>query len=385
MSEFFHVFIASDSLSLPRPWNQKNLEDQPEQFFRMQETYPLLLDGLLKRIQPDRRNVVTTQARRGGTIQYVDKTAQEIFSWMSADVVVLHYGVVDCWLHEGKEQSTPAPQFEAAVAKILAAWRNYAPQSRLVVLGIFPTNARMLGKNDKQNAVIAEYNAILRTAAAKDGAIFIDVEALAPEIQTQAVHEDGHHLSRYGHDLLARLIARRIAESLDLPLPLEDARAEGDVQNAVKELDLLVKSKDLEALARAAARLERTDGAHPEVRKALAAAYAALGEHRRAFLSHALLAQESPFNAAAAMRAAIAAFAALPPEEALPYLQKAYALNPSNRSGVFRLMRTLGALKEYRTLLAVGDIFLAREEDEQIRSMQETVQKRVPKSAAAAR
>ena len=207
---FFHVVIASDSLSLPRPWNQKQLDDKPDNFFRIDETYPFVLREKL-RIALNDDVIVSNYAVRASSLQRASVMGPDLFSWMSADISIIHQGVVDCWLKADGEPRIPLDRFVEFVEKIYAEKSKYGQSIPSIQFGILPTNQRMLEKEPRLNDSISAFNEVLRTLIPVDSStLFIDVERLPEDERLKIVHEDGHHLSRYGHQKYASIIFDQI-------------------------------------------------------------------------------------------------------------------------------------------------------------------------------
>ncbi|MGQ3890880.1 GDSL-type esterase/lipase family protein [Legionella sp. CNM-4043-24] len=215
---FFHVVIASDSLSLPRPWNQKNLQDSPESFFRIDQTYPFLLKKKLTSLM-DEEVIVSNYAVRGSSIQRPSGITPDLFSWMSSDISIIHHGIVDCWLKDDGETRIPKSNFTDYVKKIMEDKLRWGPKTPLIVIGMLPTNERMLSKNARQNDVIHEFNEVLREHIRSDVSIFMDMEKFDEADKAKMVHEDGHHLSRYGHMMYAEHLCENIKKLCGINLP----------------------------------------------------------------------------------------------------------------------------------------------------------------------
>lgn len=212
--DFFHVVISSDSLSLPRPWNQKLVDDTPENFFRIEQTYPFLLKDNLEKILHQRVNV-SNYAARASSIGRPSGMTPDLFSWMSSDVTIIHHGVVDCWLKDGQPR-VALTTFTEYVTKIMDDKKKWGPKVPLIIIGILPTNQRMLEKFPTQNDLIREFNRVLRENTNSNNTIFMDVERFDVDVRSEIVHEDGHHLSRKGHRIYANKLAQEIITICEL-------------------------------------------------------------------------------------------------------------------------------------------------------------------------
>ncbi len=212
-----HIVLTSDSLSFPRPWNQKLLTDQPEQFFRFQDTYPFLIRENLRRIFAGTDVVFSNMGRRAASVGHVTNVTRDILAWMSPDFTIVHHGIVDCWIREAETLSrrTSEQDFENTLREFFELRKTLAPRQPVAVVGILDTNSRMLGKFPQQNDFVRDYNDILRSLASEYDAHFVAYNNVDEPFRL--VHEDGHHLSRLGHARLAEALTEVIAEELSAP------------------------------------------------------------------------------------------------------------------------------------------------------------------------
>lgn len=374
MSELFHAIVCSDSLSLPRPWNQKNVDDKPEAFFKFEDTYPYLLRESLEKMLPDRKVFVSNMGNRASSVQRAANISNDLFKWMGADVTIVHGGIVDCWIRENGVQHTDLEKFEQCFDSVLEARQKLNPNLPLIVVGILPTNARMARKVPRQNEIISDYNKVLRTKLSGEGVAFIDVEGLPSRDLALMLHEDGSHLSRSGHQALATLIAEQIAELCDLvPLVKHDASVPEIALNIFEDLKTAMKNKDKVEIDSISKQLDASFGDYLSSRLLLAQAYSANGQSLRAFRSLAVAKALRPFDRSISVRLGTLAYGLLPPTDALPFIQSAYALDPSDRSTVFRLASVLASLKQFESCLKVCQGFLALHDDPQIRKIQDNI------------
>jgi peptidoglycan/LPS O-acetylase OafA/YrhL/lysophospholipase L1-like esterase len=210
-TSLFHVVLSSDSLSFPRPWNQRDIDAHPEQFFRFDTTYPYLLKNQLQDWHSDRDVVVSNLGRRAVTVSNLKNISYDLLSWMQADAVIIHHGIVDSWIRnvETGETRTSEEDFESVLANFMEMKREIAPGLPVIVIEIAHTNDRMLQKVPKQNEVIDEFNKILHKFESSEQCVEVLDYSTVPENMT-LVHEDGHHLSLQGHVYLAEQLAQRI-------------------------------------------------------------------------------------------------------------------------------------------------------------------------------
>lgn len=208
----FHVIISSDSLSLPRPWHQKNVDERPEMFFRVEDTYPHKLRRRLRRECALQDIEVTNWGRRGATSGQLPLVARDVLAWMSPSVTVIHHGIVDCWIRDPDTMKRHVSEdaFAQNIREILCHRSSMAPTLPVFFLPILHTNEHMLAKVPQQNDIIDQYNEILRQAVSEfDG---VHILSLFTDLSEEAalVHEDGHHLSRAGHQRVADSLAEVI-------------------------------------------------------------------------------------------------------------------------------------------------------------------------------
>lgn len=203
-SSFIHVVLETDSLGLPRPWNAKKENEEPEQFFRFRETYPYLLLKRLREVTPQHEVIVTNLGQRASTMSATALKRADLLSYMEPSAAIVHHGIVDCWVraNEARRFRVSKDEFRAFVEQVLETKAKLAPDLPLIFIGIMPTTAAMLARVPEQNEIISDYNQILRETIA-DRAIFLDVERMFGHLIEQVVHLDGHHLSRTGHRLYA--------------------------------------------------------------------------------------------------------------------------------------------------------------------------------------
>jgi hypothetical protein len=166
-----HIVLSTDSLSFPRPWNQKLLDDKPDQFFEFYGTYPALLRRRLRKVWPDWDIVVSNLGRRACSVHHLTSVSRDILSWMSPDVAIIHHGIVDCWIRDVQtlERRTNEKDFTKALDDFFVLRQTISPRLPVLILGILETNALMLAKFPHQNDLIRDYNSILRSKALGSG------------------------------------------------------------------------------------------------------------------------------------------------------------------------------------------------------------------------
>lgn len=210
-----HIVMSTDSLSLPRPWRHQNPAEFPEKFTKFEETYPVLLENFLRDYYPVDQVRVTNFATRASSLAASYGHRYELFSWMQADVAVLHKGVVDCWPRpqRGGLPNTSPEAFRNAMNRLLDERARMAPHLPFIVIGIAPTNSATREKDPQVAENIRTYNAILRERM-DDHLHFLDMEALLGGEDDDIIHPDGHHLTARGHARLAQALCSTIVTAL---------------------------------------------------------------------------------------------------------------------------------------------------------------------------
>lgn len=205
-----HVVLSTDSLSFPRPWMAKEPAAEPDLFFRYEQTYPVLLEDRLRQMLPHRHPRVINLGRRAASINALEAIATDLLSWMHPNVVILHHGVVDCWIRDPRtmETRTTAAEFEAALDAFFTYRASMSPRLPVVLVKILPTTDKVLESNPRQNEYIGRYNAILEAMAERYERVHL---ARLQSNSGTLLHADGHHLSRHGHGVAAAVLANLIA------------------------------------------------------------------------------------------------------------------------------------------------------------------------------
>lgn len=374
MSKQVHIVISADSLALPRPWNQKNLDQKPDAFFKIEDTYPQLVRQHLSTALPEREVIVSTFSARGSTMGRPAKMTRDLFDWLKPDAVIVHHGVVDCWERPNGKPTVDLESFEADVDTIMQAHLDIAPDVLLIVFTILPTNEHMLRKFPHQNEIIDTYNAAFRKHRDHPNLHLIDIGAEDTDLAARIVHEDGHHLSRFGHLLYAERLIETLGETLHMPRwyrTLDTDPEADDMAEAYKAISTEIATGDRPRAEASIERFDQTYGDSARGRYAVGRLYNLLGDPARAFRSLVLLDNADGERLNATGLLAITAFASLEARDALPFLQKAYFVDPSSRAIVFRLGRTFERLHQFRPALGLYEQFLKTGEDEEIRNMRD--------------
>ncbi|MEL7388159.1 MAG: SGNH/GDSL hydrolase family protein [Pseudomonadota bacterium] len=346
---------------MPRPWNQKNLEANPEGFFQFEDTYPYLLRQYLRAHFPRQRLSVSTLSSRGGTFKRTQVFANDLFSWMGAKVVVVHFGIVDCWLRDEQQQLTSPEEFQTAVRDLVVNHTKMGPDILLIVIGILPTNKTMLAKKPKQNEAIAQFNQILRDGLEDQSAVFLDVERTFAHQFDDIIHLDGHHLSKTGHQVYAEAICKTILSGFDLTGKAGSVQT--DINALKKRVGNNIKDGEFDtALA------DVTETLGPAKDEAFATALIgeiefARGDFKVAFRHLSTAAKHFPTDIGLWKLTALSASRVLPPADALSFLAHAHAINPESCCIALHLIKALSEQELYQQALVVCDRFQSSKTD----------------------
>ena len=212
---FCHIVMATDSLSLPRPWDMRRPDEFPEKHFFFRDTYPHLLQSRLRAAMPAANVQVTNIAQRSATMDTAFARRREILNWMEPSACVLQFGIVDCWVRRNEDRRfrLPLDDFASNARQLIETRDQTNPGLPLVFMGVLPTHAVHLKSQPDQNDIIAAYNQALRDLCS-GRAGFVDVEKHYFEIGEQVGHADGHHLSHLGHRLYADELVRLLLLAL---------------------------------------------------------------------------------------------------------------------------------------------------------------------------
>lgn len=225
--ELFHILISSDSLSMPRPWLKKRPTERPDQFFTFTGTYPFLLERMVQRQMPDNYVRVTNFSRRAGSISNINACGIDLVSWMSPSVVVIHHGIVDCWVRkpETMERNKTEAEFAAQLTSFFALRDKEAPGLPVIIVKILQVVGSNSHVHPEQNKLINTYNALIEATAADES----NVQVVS--IPSGAnVHADGHHLSRLGHRAMAEMLSKAILKHPNRRPPISAIR-----ESAIRE------------------------------------------------------------------------------------------------------------------------------------------------------
>ncbi|STX51392.1 Uncharacterised protein [Legionella busanensis] len=214
----FFIALATDSLSMPRPWNQKNINLNPELATTMFDTYPYKLKKLIMKRFPSLDLELNNYATRAGGIGTINTRIRDIVSWLAADIGILHFGITDCWLRgDNQIPNVSLEDFSILFEKIMELKVQLNSSMPLFIIGITPTNQHMLSKAPRQNEVIKEYCKIMKSYIVEN-CFYIDMQEQFEKHGETILHPDGHHLSNTGHNVLANLLSKQIEDYIKIYL-----------------------------------------------------------------------------------------------------------------------------------------------------------------------
>lgn len=210
----FHIVVASNSQSMPFPWNKRDDTERPDLFTSYWMTYP----HVMKRMLQERSRFlidVSSLAVRGSTIRDAHHHAEHIMRWMAPDVTILNYGIVECWPRE-TGLMVNIEEFSEKLLHILEVHHASPNPPMLVLLGITRSSARKNRLLPGLRRNVADFNGVLKRSAAPERNIhFLDLEPLEQELGEKFLSPDAHHFSVDGH----RCVAERLAELIEKHRP----------------------------------------------------------------------------------------------------------------------------------------------------------------------
>jgi lysophospholipase L1-like esterase len=241
------VVILADSLAMPRPKSEGEIRDDA--------TYPSLLDQSLRRKLGAHAPIVIERGARRRTIEFVLADWPELVELKSAEVVIVHVGIVDCaprvfmrlehellkhlrpralrdailhFVHKHRRAIVrmrrrvyvPAERFRQCVLDVIELARASSVQS-LVFVNILspPDDLEARSPGFQQN--VSAYNQILDECVRGERLSLIDLDGLMREAGgSQKMTVDGIHINEEGQAILARVLEQHvlslIAEKSDL-------------------------------------------------------------------------------------------------------------------------------------------------------------------------
>ncbi len=181
------------------------------------QTYGRVVRSLLLELDPGLEVEIVNRARRFFSIREVLAEATDHLYFFEPDVVILHVGIVDLWPREELQwkSRTPPDEFLDSCRQ-LASIVAQQPQTKLIILGVCPSSAKMYGRYPGLQELIATYNHILLDQADANQIFYIHpLEFMSDQNLGAHLLPDDQHLNVEGHRGFARAIAARIGAFLE--------------------------------------------------------------------------------------------------------------------------------------------------------------------------
>jgi lysophospholipase L1-like esterase len=199
------IVLAGNSLSLPRPHRIKQFDpsEERELAIHYEETYSDLLEKGLRSLYPNRHVSVQNRSQRGYTIVDVLQQFDDHLYYFQPNLIIMHIGVVDCWYRKELDGRTYVniQNFTKNYLTIINRMK-LRPETKLLVIGIAPTTARMEERYPGIREQIGEYNHVLWCGADNEQIYYLDlIEDIAPHTERYLLPDD-QHLNRDGNRLV---------------------------------------------------------------------------------------------------------------------------------------------------------------------------------------
>lgn len=219
----YHIVLSTDTLGFPRPWQTKAQEKNQELFFRYRMTYPYILKGILSSAFQDKNIEVTNLGRRASTVENLRAVGRDMLNWMSPDIAIVHHGMVDCWI---RDSNTPQPRtseekFASELRQFLELRNERAPRLPVILVALLRADEATLKKKPQQNDLIDRYNDIMVSAISNQKGVQLVTIGDGGEDDKALILDDGHHLSRHGHQRAALKLADAIVRAVQEPVTVE--------------------------------------------------------------------------------------------------------------------------------------------------------------------
>jgi lysophospholipase L1-like esterase len=231
------VVILADSLAMARPESEGDIRDDA--------TYPSLLDRSLRRKFGASAPILIERGTRRRTIELVLADWPELVELKSAEVVIVHVGIVDCaprvfmrlehdlvnrlrpkalrdailrFVHKHRRSIirmrprvyVPPERFRRHVQEVIELARTSAVQS-LVFVNILSPPPELETRSPGFQKNVSVYNQILEESVRGERLSLIDLDRMIREAGgTEKLTIDGIHINEEGHALLARSLEEHV-------------------------------------------------------------------------------------------------------------------------------------------------------------------------------
>ena len=212
------IIIVGDSLTLPRPKRIAEFDYRITEPLAVgfDDTYGALLQRSLLETHSDIHPLVINRGQRAFTIKDVFNQSNDHLFFMDPDVVILHVGIVDCWIRDSEgKQFVALDEFKVFTNEFIDRLLT-KPTCKLIIIGIAPTSVKMEERTPEINQQIGLYNRVFWQRVDYERIFFIDLES---RINPYNAHEyllpDDHHINVDGNRLLFEQIAPLILSFID--------------------------------------------------------------------------------------------------------------------------------------------------------------------------
>jgi lysophospholipase L1-like esterase len=218
----FKILICGDSLSLPRPFYNKQYDVESDPFLStsLESTYPCLLERLITQdVLPIKQVRSFNLSQRAATIRDLLEKRDDIFCYYVPDVVILQVGIVDCWVRnlEMNEKFASIDEFRDIYEQLISYKLRVCPDVCLILCGIAPTVEEISHVHKLMPPIIKQYNEVIQKTAEKFDQHFLDTTKLFnKDTPYDLIHHDGIHLSTNGHKIFAESLVNIIVNDISL-------------------------------------------------------------------------------------------------------------------------------------------------------------------------
>lgn len=212
-----NLLIAGDSLALPRPHRINNYHFEKELAVHFNETYGYLIQMELQKIVTDKMLTITNRSRRAATIKHIHQEIVNHIFYFNPDVLILHVGIVDCWIRPELEQKQHVLLEEFAKYYLdIISYVKKRPEMKCIIIGACPTSNKMEDRTPGLLLEIMKYNFVLKSEADSQQIFYVDMEQhVSSDDPHKYLLPDDHHLNKDGHALVSKLILNVINKILE--------------------------------------------------------------------------------------------------------------------------------------------------------------------------